>query len=192
MLSLSEADRRSLLAFARLAISESILFQRLPAVIPSAGVFSLKRGAFVTIHSRGRLRGCIGVVEAYEPLGAAIARCAASAALHDPRFSPVGAEELSQLHIEISLLTPPEPIHAEEIEIGKHGLIVSQGGKHGLLLPQVATEHQLTREQFLEETCRKAGLPANAWKEPETKIEGFTCEVFAESHRVMHGPDTGE
>ena len=192
MLSLSEADRRLLLEFARLAISESILFQRLPAVIPSGGIFSLKHGAFVTIHSRGRLRGCIGVVEAYEPLGAAIARCAASAALQDPRFSPIKAEELSQLHIEISLLTPPEPIHVDGIEIGKHGLIVSQGGKRGLLLPQVATEHQLTREQFLEETCRKAGLPANAWKAPETKIEGFTCEVFAESHPIMHGPDTGK
>ena len=192
MLSLSEADRRALLEFAREAIAESVLQQRFPCDIPSGGVFSLKRGAFVTIHSRGRLRGCIGVIEAYEPLGAAIARCAASAALQDPRFPPVQAEELSHLQIEISLLTPPEPIHAEGIEIGKHGLIVSQGGKRGLLLPQVATEHQLTREQFLEETCRKAGLPANAWKEPGTKIEGFTCEVFAESHPIMHGPDTGE
>ena len=181
MPSLSEADRRSLLEFARAAIADTVLHQRLPCEIPAGGVFSLKRGAFVTIHARGRLRGCIGVVEAYEPLGAAIARCAASAALHDARFSPVRAEELSQLHIEISLLSPPEPIHPESVEIGKHGLIVSQGDRRGLLLPQVATEHQLTREQFLEETCRKAGLSPNAWKESETKIEGFTCEVFAES-----------
>lgn len=192
MPSLSEADRRALLGFAREAIVESVLEQRLPRDIPSGGVFSLKHGAFVTIHSRGRLRGCIGIVEASEPLGAAIARCAASAALHDPRFSPVQAEELSQLRIEISLLTPPEAIHAGGIEIGKHGLIVSQGGKRGLLLPQVATEHQLTREQFLEETCRKAGLPANAWKEPETRIESFTCEVFAESHPIIDGPNTGK
>lgn len=192
MPSLSEAERRSLLEFARLAISESILFQRLPAAIPAGGVFSLKRGVFVTIHSRGRLRGCIGVVEAYEPLGAAIARCAAGAALHDPRFSPVQADEISQLHIEISLLTSPEPIDADGIEIGKHGLIVSQGGKRGLLLPQVATEHQLTRERFLEETCRKAGLSVNAWKEPETKIEGFICEAFAESPPIASGSDTAK
>jgi AmmeMemoRadiSam system protein A len=191
MPSLSEADRRSLLAFARAAIAESVLHQRLPCDIPSAGIFSLKRGAFVTIHSRGRLRGCIGIVEACEPLGAAIARCAAGAALHDPRFAPLQAEELSQLHVEISLLSPPEPIDPEIVEIGKHGLIVSQGGKRGLLLPQVATEHHLTREQFLEETCRKAGLPANAWKEPETCIEGFTCEVFGESQPITPGSGAG-
>ena len=177
---LSESDRRSLLDLARQAIAESVLLQKPPENIPNSGIFGLKRGAFVTIHLRGRLRGCIGIVEAYEPLGEAIARCAAGAALHDPRFSPIRAEEVPALQIEISLLSSPEPILAQEVEVGKHGLIVSQSGKRGLLLPQVAVEHKLSREQFLDETCRKAGLPPKAWQDSSTQIQGFTCEVFAE------------
>jgi AmmeMemoRadiSam system protein A len=145
-----------------------------------------KRGVFVTLHARGRLRGCIGVIETVEPLAESIARCAAGAALHDPRFSPVRVEELPELRIEISLLSPLEPILPEKIEIGKHGLLISQSSKRGLLLPQVAVEHKLAREQFLEETCRKAGLSAGAWQEPESRILGFTCEVFRE------GGDTEE
>jgi AmmeMemoRadiSam system protein A len=181
MLFLSESDRRSLLELARLAIAEAVSLQQ-PAGNPSqGGVFAEKRGVFVTIHARGRLRGCIGVVEAIEPLGQSIARCAASAALEDPRFSPVRAEEIQDLQIEISLLSAPEPIHPESIEIGKHGLLISQGSKRGLLLPQVAVEHKLDREQFLEETCRKAGLGVKAWQEPETQILGFLCEVFREA-----------
>ncbi len=181
MLFLSESDRRSLLELARLAIAEAVSLQQ-PARNPAqGGVFAEKRGVFVTIHARGRLRGCIGVVEAIEPLGESIARCAASAALEDPRFSPVRAEEIRDLQIEISLLSAPEPIHPESIEIGKHGLLISQGSKRGLLLPQVAVEHKLGREQFLEETCRKAGLDVKAWQEPETQILGFFCEVFREA-----------
>ena len=120
-------------------------------------------------------------MEAHEPLGDAIIRCAASAALQDPRFSPMRAEELQDLHIEVSLLSPLELILPENIEIGKHGLLVSQGAYRGLLLPQVATEHQLSREEFLGETCRKAGLPVNAWRDSETRIFGFTCEVVTET-----------
>ncbi len=139
-----------------------------------------KRGVFVTLHARGRLRGCIGVIEAIEPLSESIARCAAGAALRDPRFSPVRVEELPELRIEISLLSALDPILPENIEIGTHGLLISQGSKRGLLLPQVAVEHKLARHQFLEETCRKAGLNATAWQEPETIILGFTCDVFSD------------
>jgi AmmeMemoRadiSam system protein A len=180
MLSLSEADRRSLLELARRAIAEAVSLQKPAGNIPRSGVFAEKRGVFVTLHQRGRLRGCIGVFEAFEPLGESIARCAVSAAQHDPRFSPVRVEELRELQIELSLLSPPEPILPENIEIGTHGLLVSQGSKRGLLLPQVALEHRLGREQFLEETCRKAGLAPQAWQEPETQILGFTCEIFSE------------
>ncbi len=180
MLFLSETDRCALLALARRAISDAVSPQKPALSVPLSGVFAETRGVFVTIHARGRLRGCIGVVEAFEPLAESIARCAASAALQDPRFSPVRPEELGDLKIEISVLSGVEPIRSESIEIGKHGLVVAQGGKRGLLLPQVAVEHKLTREQFLEETCRKAGLGLQAWKEPETKILGFTCEVFSE------------
>jgi AmmeMemoRadiSam system protein A len=177
---LSEADRESLLELARRAIAEAVSTERRVENIPQNGVFGERRGVFVTLHARGRLRGCIGIIEPFEPLGELVARSAASAARQDPRFPPVGAEELSELQIEISLLSPPEPILPESIEIGRHGLIISQGFKRGLLLPQVAVEHKLTRERFLEETCRKAGLSVQAWKEPETQILGFTCEVFSD------------
>ncbi|MGB8662919.1 MAG: AmmeMemoRadiSam system protein A [Candidatus Acidiferrum sp.] len=180
MLFLSDTDRRSLLDLARRSIAEAVSFQKRPTVTSRTGWFAEKRGVFVTLHVRGRLRGCIGVVEAFEPLGEAIARCASGAALHDPRFSPVRADEFPDLQIEISLLSPPEPVLPENIEIGKHGLLISQGAKRGLLLPQVAVEHKLGREQFLEETCRKASLAANAWREPGTEIRGFLCEVFSE------------
>ncbi len=185
---LSEADRRSLLELARRAIAEAVCLQKPAEGISQNGVFAEKRGVFVTLDVRGRLRGCIGVVEAFEPLGESIARCAASAALHDPRFSPVSAEEFRELQIEISLLSPPEPILPENIEIGKHGLLILQGSKRGLLLPQVAVEHKLGREQFLEETCRKAGLNAKAWQERETQILGFTSEVFWEEGNIEEQP----
>jgi AmmeMemoRadiSam system protein A len=181
MPSLSEADRQSLLELARRAIVEAVSSQKPAGCIPHSGVFAEKRGVFVTLHARGRLRGCIGVIEAFEPLGESITRCAASAAFEDPRFSPVSQEEVRELQIELSLLSPPEPILPQNIEIGKHGLLISQAAKRGLLLPQVAVQHKLGREQFLEETCRKAGLAAHAWQEPETQILGFTCEVFSET-----------
>src|SRR5271169_4234880 len=120
MLFLSETDRRAALALARRAIVEAVSFQKLAEATPKNDLFAEKRGVFVTIHARGRLRGCIGVVEAFEPLGEAIARCAASAALRDPRFSPIRAEELPELKIEISVLSTPQPIRPENIEIGKH------------------------------------------------------------------------
>lgn len=185
MPSLFEADHRALLELARQAIAEAVSHQRRALKISPGGIFFEKRGVFVTLHARGRLRGCIGVVEAYEPLGDTVARCAASAALQDPRFSPVKPEELPELQIEISLLSTPQPIRPEEVEIGRHGLLICNGPHRGLLLPQVAVEHKFGREQFLDETCHKAGLPAGAWQQPETKILGFTCEVFSEAER--HG-----
>jgi AmmeMemoRadiSam system protein A len=139
-----------------------------------------RAGAFVTLHRLGRLRGCIGHIEATEPLAETVIRCAVSAALHDPRFDPTSREEIPDLEIEISILTPPEIARPEEIEIGRHGLLISRGWQRGLLLPQVAVEHGLSRERFLEETCRKAALAPDAWKEPETEIRVFTCEVFSE------------
>lgn len=143
-------------------------------------MFAERRGVFVTLHVRGRLQGCIGVVEPNEPLGDAIVRCAASAALEDPRFAPMRAEQLAELSIEISLLSVPAPISPEAIELGRHGLLVVLHGKRGLLLPQVAIEHHLTREQFLEETCRKASLQREAWRDPDARLFGFICEVLSD------------
>lgn len=181
MLCLSETDQRALLELARKAIGEAVLHRKIPDVIPRDGVFSERRGVFVTLHVRGRLQGCIGVTEPNESLGEAIVRCAVSAALEDPRFTPVKEPQLEEMSVEISLLSPLEPILPEAIEIGRHGLLVVNHAQRGLLLPKVATEHGLTREQFLEETCRKAGLPRQAWKDPETRIFSFTCEVFSDT-----------
>ena len=181
MPSLSEADRRAALQLARTAVVEAVSHRQLPGGFPREGIFAERRGVFVTLHLGKRLQGCIGVIEANEPLGEAIVRCAASAALEDSRFAPMRTDHLGELSIEISLLSPMEPIAPESIEIGHHGLFVRLRAQRGLLLPQVAIEHRLTREQFLEETSRKAGLPSEAWRDPEARLFGFTCEVFSES-----------
>jgi AmmeMemoRadiSam system protein A len=181
---LSEVDGQNLLVLARKAIVEAVTRGELPEKIPDEGIFSERRGVFVTLHVRGELRGCIGTTESDEPLGEATVRCAASAALNDPRFPPMSSEELGALSIEISVLSPLMPIRPEEIEIGRHGLVVSDENHRGLLLPQVAPEHGLNREQFLAETCRKARLPREAWQWTSTRIQGFTCEVFSDVKRA--------
>jgi len=180
MLYPSEADRHAILQFARRVVVEAVTLGRLPEHIPTEGIFSERRGVFVTLRNDGCLRGCIGVVEADSPLGDSIARCAAGAALQDPRFAPMRVADLSHLQIEISLLSRPEPIDINAIEIGRHGLIVSSGEHRGLLLPQVAIEHGLDREKFLSETCRKAHLLRDAWRDARTQIMGFTCDVFSD------------
>ena len=180
MSSLSEAERRAALHLARTAVVEAVSRRKLPDVFPREGIFAERRAVFVTLHVAQRLQGCIGVIEANEPLGEAIVRCAASAALEDPRFAPMKTEQLAELSIEISLLSPLQPIAPESVEIGRHGLLVRLHAQRGLLLPQVAIEHRLTPRDFLEETCRKAGLAREAWRDPEARIFGFTCEVFSE------------
>lgn len=186
MPSLSEAERKAILELARRAVEEAVCRNRALQEIPKTGLFEQRRGVFVTLHVAKRLRGCIGVIEAREPLGESVARCAASAALDDPRFSRMRPEEMRELEIEVSLLSPLERIEPEQIEIGKHGLLVEQNAHRGLLLPQVAVQHHLNREQFLRETCHKAGLAVDAWKLPETRIYGFTCEIIAEEEPRPH------
>jgi AmmeMemoRadiSam system protein A len=179
MPSLSEGERQDLLHLALRAVTEAVSRGQILANTPSCGILSQRSGVFVTLHVNDRLRGCIGVVEPEEPLGDSVVRCAASAALHDSRFPAVRPDELSDLRIEISLLSPPLPIRLEEIEIGRHGLLISRGHQRGLLLPQVAVEHHLSPEQFLAETCRKAQLPPDAWRDADANVCGFTCEVFS-------------
>ena len=180
MPSLSESDRLGLLKLARQAITEAVSRGQIWTDIPSGGIFSQPRGVFVTLNVHSRLRGCIGVVEPEETLGDSVARCAASAALQDSRFPSLRPDEISDLQIEISLLSPPLPIRIEEIEIGRHGLLISRGRQRGLLLPQVAVEHHLSVEQFLAETCRKAQLPLDAWRETEASVLAFTCDIFSD------------
>jgi len=183
---LSEADRKAILELARQAVEEAVCRNRPVLEIPRTETLERRCGVFVTLHVAGRLHGCIGVIEGKETLGQSIVRCAASAALEDQRFPKMRAEELKELEIEVSLLSGLERIQPEEIEIGRHGLLVEQDYRRGLLLPQVAEEHHLSKEQFLQETCRKAGLRTDAWQSPATRIFGFTCEIVTEQQQQEH------
>ena len=175
----NEADRRLLLRIARDAIVAHVGAAPPPAPERSA-VLDRPTGAFVTIHRQGALRGCIGHLEANEPLGHVILRCAVAACSADPRFPPVRAAELHELDLELSLLGPLEPMLAvDEIEIGRHGLVVERDRLRGLLLPQVATEWRWDPVTFLAETCRKAGLPRDAWRNG-ARVWTFEAEVFGE------------
>jgi len=176
----SEPERQNMLRLARQAVVDAVSRGQLSDKIAKDGPLAEPRGVFVTLRLMSRLRGCIGVIEGDEPLGESIVRCAASAALQDPRFAPLRLEDLAELQVEISLLSPPAAIDPGQVEVGRHGLLVSRGTQRGLLLPQVAVEHGLTREQFLDEACRKALLPREAWRDPETQVLGFTCDVFAD------------
>lgn len=181
----SEADRRLLLQLAREAIVAHVAGGNILAPT-SADVLGRSGGVFVTLHKQGGLRGCIGHVETDESLGALIPRCAVAACSTDPRFPPVSAVELLELAVELSLLGPLEPIaHPADFEIGRHGLLVERGWRRGLLLPQVATEWHWDRNQFLAQTCRKAGLPGDAWKEG-AKVWRFEAEVFGEGEALHH------
>jgi AmmeMemoRadiSam system protein A len=176
------AEQQQLLTLARQAIAAALAKRR--AASPAAdGVLKEKRGAFVTLHERATddLRGCVGYVEPLFPLAETIVRAAVAAALHDTRFEPVTTRELPALRVEISVLSVPEPLRPQDVVVGTHGLILSLGGRSGLLLPQVATEHGWDVTTFLEQTCRKAGLPAGAWRRPEAHLLGFSATVFGEA-----------
>lgn len=176
---LTEEEGRTLLGIARQAIEAAVVERRQPEVEGYSGKLAEPGGAFVTLRREGELRGCIGHVEADEPLARTVANCAASSALYDPRFPPVFPAEVPHLGIEISLLSPLTDIAPEQIEIGRHGLMVSSGFRRGLLLPQVPLEWGWDREEFLDQTCVKAGLPANAWR-GGARIQGFTTQIIAE------------
>lgn len=159
------------------AINSSTINSAIPN--PESAILSRPGGAFVTLHHHGRLRGCIGHIEANEPLGRVVARCAVAACSSDPRFAPVTAAELGEIDVEISLLGPLEPIAGpDEIEIGRHGLVVERGWQRGLLLPQVATEWKWDAATFVAETCHKAGLPRDAWQHGAT-LWRFDADVFS-------------
>ena len=177
----NDADRALLLTIAREAIAAHLNPSMQSAIsdMPSA-ILARPGGAFVTLHKRGDLRGCIGHVEPTEPLGTVVPRCAVAACSSDPRFPPVTPGELAQIDVEISLLGPLEPIAGpDDILVGRHGLVVERGWQRGLLLPQVATEWTWSAEEFLAHTCQKAGLPRDAWQKGAT-IWRFEAEVFGE------------
>lgn len=177
--------RAALLALARQAIlaavgagARPLIEAGLAASLPARG------GVFVSLYRHGRLRGCVGRIRELPNLAEATCECAVAAAMDDPRFNPLTPDECDGLRLEISALSACQAARAEDVLPGTHGIAVERGYHRGVLLPQVATRYNWTRERFLEETCLKAGLPADAWKDPQTRIEVFTAEVFGEGEAM--------
>jgi len=176
----TETDQQLLLQIARNAVRSYLAGQtpRLSDVPP--GPLTQSLGVFVSLHIGIELRGCIGNIHAVSPLYRSVAECAIAAAVGDPRFMPLMASELPTVEFEISVLSPLERVHdIREIEIGKHGLMISKKNDRGLLLPQVATAYGWNRERFRSETCRKAGLKPDDWKH-DALIQSFVAVVFSE------------
>lgn len=179
--SLDAAQRRELISLARAAAAVVARGERDPGPGPAPAGLERLGAAFVTLRVEGALRGCIGTFEPRDALWNTVHEMAIAAASRDPRFPALRARELPALGVDVSVLTPARRVtDPEEIELGRHGLEIRRAGRRGLLLPQVATDHALDRETFLAETCRKAGLPATAWREPETEIWAFEAEVFGD------------
>jgi AmmeMemoRadiSam system protein A len=179
---LSAEARRDLLSLARGALEAHFAGAPPPRLLSDRSeTFGQARALFVTLRMDGMLRGCIGTLSPDGELTRMIPKYALAAALEDPRFPPLTSDELGRCEIEISVLTPPEPFErSDEIEIGRDGLIIESRGRKGLLLPQVATEWNFDAERFLEEVSKKAGLPMDAWRQPESKLWKFQAEVFGE------------
>ena len=173
-------QRRTLLLIAHQSILLGLDHQPLPEAPASPAGLSDPRGVFTTLYLWGQLRGCVGYAVPVEPLYRAVAETARAAAFEDSRFSPVTAEDALKLEVSLSVLSRLFPIHPAAVEVGRHGLVISDGARRGLLLPQVPVEHSWDRETFLEQTCRKAGLPLDAWSKGAT-IEAFTAEVFSDA-----------
>ena len=176
---LSDAEQQYLKAIAREAIQAGV--QRQPYAPPEPPTATLREhlGAFVTLTLHGELRGCIGHVLGDAPLYTTVAQMAQAAAFEDPRFPPLTAREFAEATLEISILSPVTPCPDPAlVEVGRHGLIINRHGRSGLLLPQVAVDWGWSREEFLDHTCRKAGLPAECWRQTGTQLFWFEAVVF--------------
>jgi AmmeMemoRadiSam system protein B/AmmeMemoRadiSam system protein A len=182
---LSKEQKKRLLEIAKLTIDQYLRTGKKLEVKEADPRLSQSEGAFVTIHKNGDLRGCIGNIIGRGPLYLTVRDMAISAATEDPRFQPMTKDEIPQTDVEVSVLSTPRVAKADEIEMGKHGVIISRGMNHGVFLPQVATETGWSKDEFMSQLCsQKAGLPHDCWKDPATKIEIFTADVFSE-HDLM-------
>ncbi|MGO9648924.1 MAG: AmmeMemoRadiSam system protein A [Terriglobales bacterium] len=175
----TQEERTILLKLAHASIEAALENREIPLHPPSPHLAE-PRGAFTTIYFRGQLHGCVGFVLPVASLYRTIAETARAAAFEDTRFLPVTREQATELEVSLSILSGLQPIRPEDVQIGRHGLLISHHGRRGLLLPQVPVEHAWDRVTFLEQTCRKAGLPPDAWQQGAT-IEAFTAEVFADA-----------
>ena len=174
----SSKERTLLLQLAHDSILSALEHREIPLDPPTPHLAE-PRGAFTSLYLHGQLRGCVGYVLPVGPVYRTVADTARAAAFDDTRFHAVKLEEARELEIELSILSVPQPIAADAVQIGRHGLLISMAGHRGLLLPQVPVEHHWDRVTFLEQTCRKAGLPSDAWQRGAA-IEAFTAEVFGE------------
>jgi len=177
---LGAEERHILLELARQTIGARLADRPLPEPRIDSPTLCEVRGAFVTLKIDRRLRGCIGHVIGVESLWRAVRDNAIAAAFEDPRFPSLTTDELPQMRIEISSLTPLRVSRPEDVMVGRDGVLVERGAARGLLLPQVAVEYGWDRQTFLDHTCRKAGLDAGCWRHPDTVISTFTAEVFGE------------
>ena len=179
---LSEQDRSALLRVARLALTEYLTAGLTPCQSTESSVLLEHRGAFVSLHRRdsGALRGCLGEFLSERPLIESVAQMTIAAATRDPRFPAVTVEELPELQIEISALTPLRPIRPEQIQVGVHGLMIVKGERKGLLLPHVPLDFGWDREDFLANLCLKAGLEMDAWRSGDVELLAFQTEVWEE------------
>ena len=181
MIELTKDQQLKLLKLARKTIAESLGMPQDTELDLGDEIFKEKCGAFVTLHIKGRLRGCIGYIQGVKSIPETIIDMAQASAFKDPRFPPLRKDEYSHIDIEISVLSPIEPVNnVSEIKVGRDGLIICRGLNSGLLLPQVPVEQCWDLDTFLENTCYKAGLPGNAWQQKGTKIEKFSAQVFGE------------
>jgi AmmeMemoRadiSam system protein A len=181
-MALSDADKLTLLRTARQTLEDHLDDGRAPNCETDNPALLEHRATFVTLrqHETGDLRGCRGETVARQPLIESVAHMAIASATDDPRFPPVALGEVPSLHIEISALTPLAPIEAEDVEVGRHGLLISRDQHSGLLLPQVPVDHGWNKDEFLDWVCRKAGLPDGAWRSTDADLYGFECEIWEE------------
>ncbi len=177
---LSDNEKKILINIAKKTIKARLENDKLPDFYYDQEALNQEVGAFITLKIDGQLSGCVGAIIAKKPLYMTISDMALQAAFHDPRFSPQKIDGYDGLEVEISVLTPFKKIKSiDEIEVGKHGLMINKGYNSGLLLPQVAIEHNWDRNTFLEHACIKAGLDADVWKESDAEIFIFSAEVFS-------------
>ena len=174
----SKEEGEKLLKLARESINEE--FGGKKPELPEGKKFKQARGVFVTLNKQGKLRGCIGFPYPNFSVGQAIYKAAKQAAFSDPRFRPLKQEELKEVEIEISVLSMPQECSEKDIKIGEDGLMCQCLGYSGLLLPQVATEYNMSRIEFIEALCEKAGLPKSTWQNRNFKLYKFQAEIFNE------------
>ncbi len=178
---LTREQRIRLLRIAREAVFKFVSRSVVPQIDEEDDRLKVEQGVFVSLHIGERLRGCIGTFESDDPLYRTVIEMAVGAATRDPRFSPMRMDEVPKTEIELSVLSPLKTVAPDAVEPGEHGLLISMGRRRGTLLPQVATQHGWSRDEFLSQTCVKAGLEADAWQDPAATIQVFTADVFAES-----------